>query len=450
MIVLAGGRCVSGLCVCPSGFYGLSCEEDGQDLCTHTSEPCLNGGECIDLLFDYECRCVPGFVGPICELNINDCDNWPCANGARCTDLVNDFACDCQPGWSGKDCSIQVDECQQSPCKHGATCIDRLNTYDCLCHKGFWGRNCQIYVDDGKLSADLPNVKPDHSEPSGGIGAVSNFTDHPIFNGEDGVGLLGGGDGGGGDGGSGQLVQEIGLSVSQLVMIVCVGSGLPIVLIAVMVAIHVRLRRRRLSALDPTREACDNYNNLCRQARTYTAHRQAKCVADFSENGPLNTDAVDRPKDKVNNCVVDGSYAGTGDSIFTTKSFNQLSLSSDACSCSAAVHQSSQQKVPNHWQEDVNRLTANHHLPGLEKASRKHLFKDTLVNDRFPPRHRTLDSRGGAVLDVDCENPLQWLDVAVPHDGLGRLHNTRYLCLTSLSVLSCFTFSLFPFGGFYA
>ena len=27
------------------------------------TDPCVNGGRCVDLVSDYKCRCAPGFTG---------------------------------------------------------------------------------------------------------------------------------------------------------------------------------------------------------------------------------------------------------------------------------------------------------------------------------------------------------------------------------------------------
>lgn len=39
-----------------------------------------------------------GFSGPLCELEVDECQSGPCANGGRCHDLVNGFSCSCPPG----------------------------------------------------------------------------------------------------------------------------------------------------------------------------------------------------------------------------------------------------------------------------------------------------------------------------------------------------------------
>ena len=35
-------------------------------------DPCINRGECQDLVGDYRCNCKPGYEGRNCEININE------------------------------------------------------------------------------------------------------------------------------------------------------------------------------------------------------------------------------------------------------------------------------------------------------------------------------------------------------------------------------------------
>lgn len=76
--------------------------------------PCYNGGSCkssaatgsnSSTSLNYTCLCPPGFAGPLCEINIDDCIDHQCQNGAMCVDGVNSYKCMCRdPTTSGEFC----------------------------------------------------------------------------------------------------------------------------------------------------------------------------------------------------------------------------------------------------------------------------------------------------------------------------------------------------------
>ena len=129
------------------------------------AEPCTNQAKCVitrtvgdsqlaissrqSVLFSpvvtlgYQCDCVPGTAGSLCEVNYDDCYSNPCSYGVQCTDAVQGFICDCPVGTFGPDCSFNPDECISSPCQNGATCINEFNRYVCRCQPGYYGNGCQ-------------------------------------------------------------------------------------------------------------------------------------------------------------------------------------------------------------------------------------------------------------------------------------------------------------------
>lgn len=50
-----------------------------------------------NVLFHYRCDCAPGFTGPLCQHNLNECESSPCVHGI-CVDQEDGFRCFCQPG----------------------------------------------------------------------------------------------------------------------------------------------------------------------------------------------------------------------------------------------------------------------------------------------------------------------------------------------------------------
>jgi hypothetical protein len=50
--------------------------------------------------------CLAGYSGLICEYDINECHSNPCLNGGLCVDGDNSFSCTCQHGYDGVVCEI--------------------------------------------------------------------------------------------------------------------------------------------------------------------------------------------------------------------------------------------------------------------------------------------------------------------------------------------------------
>ncbi|KAF3842281.1 hypothetical protein F7725_024232 [Dissostichus mawsoni] len=149
------GRCRSQAagqfsCECQEGFRGTYCHENINDC---ESNPCLNGGTCIDKVSVYQCICGDGWEGDHCEINIDDCSTNPCHNGGTCRDLVTDFFCECKNGWKGKTCHSRESQCDEATCNNGGTCHDEGDTFQCKCSPGWEGTTCNI----AKNSSCLPN-----------------------------------------------------------------------------------------------------------------------------------------------------------------------------------------------------------------------------------------------------------------------------------------------------
>ena len=59
-------------------------------------------GECRNVDDTFECTCKEGFKGDNCEENVDECASQPCQNGGTCMDGANCFVCVCPPGFTGK------------------------------------------------------------------------------------------------------------------------------------------------------------------------------------------------------------------------------------------------------------------------------------------------------------------------------------------------------------
>ncbi|XP_033874495.3 protein jagged-1b-like [Acipenser ruthenus] len=132
-------------CSCPEGYFGITCEK-AEHACL--SDPCSNGGSCVETSFGYECQCTPGWSGPSCKTNIDDCAHNPCNHGGTCQDLLNGFKCVCPPQWTGKTCLIDANECDGNPCVNANSCRNLIGGYFCECMPGWNGQNCDTNINE--------------------------------------------------------------------------------------------------------------------------------------------------------------------------------------------------------------------------------------------------------------------------------------------------------------
>ncbi|XP_036327522.1 protein crumbs isoform X3 [Rhagoletis pomonella] len=146
-----GGYCSSPseqyACKCLAGYEGDDCSIDIDECLTAT---CENNATCIDRVADFQCRCLPGYDGRFCEHNIDECASQPCHNGGTCTDLIAAFHCECTDDYAGTQCDLlkQV-TCENLPCRNGSTCKDGFNAitsnnFTCVCMAGFEGPYCDV------------------------------------------------------------------------------------------------------------------------------------------------------------------------------------------------------------------------------------------------------------------------------------------------------------------
>ncbi|XP_053375072.1 fibropellin-1-like [Mercenaria mercenaria] len=139
-----GGVCVEGInhytCNCPAGTTGPNCD----DILECASNPCKNGGTCHEHINYYTCDCVVGTTGPNCD-DILECQSNPCLNGGTCIEHINGYSCQCLQGTTGYNC-VDIPECISNPCQNGGTCVEMINMYKCNCPPAYIGVNCEKYL----------------------------------------------------------------------------------------------------------------------------------------------------------------------------------------------------------------------------------------------------------------------------------------------------------------
>ncbi|XP_069366762.1 protein crumbs homolog 1-like [Paralichthys olivaceus] len=125
-----GATCLKGFqsyaCLCPQNLTGQYCDDNIPEIPWYIETnpipqlptstcmgarwkySCYNGGNCSEV--DNTCYCLPGFTGQWCQKDVDECASDPCMNGGFCVNYVNSFECVCDMNYSGIHCQIDVSD----------------------------------------------------------------------------------------------------------------------------------------------------------------------------------------------------------------------------------------------------------------------------------------------------------------------------------------------------
>ncbi|XP_036131390.1 cubilin [Molossus molossus] len=161
-----GGTCLnlhdSFFCICPSQWKGPLCSVDVNECEVYSGTPfsCQNGATCINTAGSYSCRCSPDTHGPQCASKYNDCEGGSqalcvhgiCEDQVRVQDGQPRYSCICDAGWTSPEnssaCTLDMDECSlwPAPCSALVQCFNTPGSYHCgACPAGWKGNgyDCQ-------------------------------------------------------------------------------------------------------------------------------------------------------------------------------------------------------------------------------------------------------------------------------------------------------------------
>ncbi|KAL4609344.1 protein crumbs 2-like [Arapaima gigas] len=112
-----GGSCMDGVdsytCICPPDFSGPLCQWRFPPLQCDMDITCIHG-VCHDGPWGANCTCKAGYTGGRCEAEMDECESNPCQNGGSCLDRLNRFQCVCPPGFVGLQCESGMQEQKES------------------------------------------------------------------------------------------------------------------------------------------------------------------------------------------------------------------------------------------------------------------------------------------------------------------------------------------------
>ncbi|XP_053380894.1 uncharacterized protein LOC123563563, partial [Mercenaria mercenaria] len=134
-------------CQCPANTFGTNCENQ--------PNPCRDYNKCQNnAVCSYDgmmnCTCPGKYTGDGCQILIDYCGQTnPCENGAMCSVTSNGYQCTCKPGYGGPRCEQEINECEENNvrCPGGGRCLDALNKYYCRCPIRKTGTDCQKVAD---------------------------------------------------------------------------------------------------------------------------------------------------------------------------------------------------------------------------------------------------------------------------------------------------------------
>ncbi|KAL3837629.1 hypothetical protein ACJMK2_022975, partial [Sinanodonta woodiana] len=129
-------------CICKPGWQGPRCETDVNE-CLLNNSLCLGKHQmCINTAGSYVCTCQNGYIresnSSVDCKDLNECDD-PVLNicDQNCTNTNGSYSCTCNEGfiWQDNRC-VDINECERSNnCQH--ICDNLQGSYRCLCYTGF-------------------------------------------------------------------------------------------------------------------------------------------------------------------------------------------------------------------------------------------------------------------------------------------------------------------------